>query len=383
MMDLPRLFQILGGTLLIVVLIGIGSAGVLRLARRRSIRWHLVIAVAAVGLTITGSVLVATTQMLFAPEDLLVVVAVTTVATSGAFVVAGLVVRRLVADSRHLQNLAAHLADENPPAATAIITNREFTGILTELDRTRASLLQARQRSEDLDQSRRHFLTGISHDLRTPLAAFRAILDGIHDGIIDDPDAYLDRMRSVIGRMEVLVDDLFHLSVIEAGSLSLAAETIDITDLVSDAVADLAPIAGEHSIALDVQQSGGILARVDAHEISRLTANLLSNALTHTPPGTNIRVAVERLLSGEVLLSISDDGPGMSGEEAERAFDVGWRGDTARTGSSTRGSSGAGLGLSIARGIVNAHAGSLTLRTAPGAGARFNAVFPGGSQPAR
>jgi signal transduction histidine kinase len=173
-----------------------------------------------------------------------------------------------------------------------------------------------------------------------------------------------------------MVDDLFELSKIQSGALSLELGPLSLYDLVSDSVADLGPLAATRSVTLRESQAGDLTIWGDARELSRVIRNLLMNAIQHSPPGSDILITARETAQSTVALSVIDEGGGIPEEHLGRVFDAGWRGTSARTRTGIDAlSSSAGLGLAIVHGIVQAHSGQVSVRNTE-RGCRFDVVLP-------
>ena len=230
----------------------------------------------------------------------------------------------------------------------------------------------ARERA--LEGARRELVTWVSHDLRTPLAGMRAMAEALEDGVVDDHDTmhrYHRQIRLEVDRLSEMVDDLFELSRIHAGTLRLSRRTIDLGDIVSDAIAGVEPLARAKGVRLRGAADPVLSVNVDAGELGRALRNLVVNAIRHTPgDGT---VFVRAVIDGRgARLSVSDGCGGIPEDDLPRVFDVAFRGETARTPGPD---GGAGLGLAIARGIVEAHDGTIEVGNA-GPGCRFEIRLP-------
>ncbi|CAM5494267.1 Sensor-like histidine kinase SenX3 OS=Streptomyces tendae OX=1932 GN=GUR47_20330 PE=4 SV=1 [Streptomyces tendae] len=246
----------------------------------------------------------------------------------------------------------------------------ELDALSRELAATSARLAQSRERERALETSRRELVAWISHDLRTPLAGLRAMSEALEDRVVAaDPDRYLRRIRAEVERLNDMVGDLFELSRIHAGTLVLAPARISLYDLVGDALAGADPLARRHGVRLVGDAVAAVPVEVDGKEMSRVLGNLLVNAIRRTPADGTVAVAAERSGDG-VVVSVTDGCGGIPEEDLPRVFDTGWRGTHARTPPA-----GAGLGLAIVRGIVEAHRGRATVRNIPG-GCRFEVTLP-------
>ncbi|HEX5095084.1 MAG TPA: HAMP domain-containing sensor histidine kinase, partial [Acidimicrobiia bacterium] len=235
---------------------------------------------------------------------------------------------------------------------------------------------EARARERALESSRRELVAWISHDLRTPLSGLRAIAEALEDGVVgDDAPRYYALLREETERLSVLVDDLFELSRTQAGVLRLELQRVQLGEVVSDAIAGMAPVAAAKGVRLESRDLDGLPdCSVAPPELLRALRNLLENAVRHTPAdGT---VLVETTLDGpDAVVSVIDDGGGIADADLPRVFDTGFRGDQARGGDA-----GAGLGLAIAKSIVEAHHGELAVCNDNG-GARFTIRLPLGTHP--
>jgi signal transduction histidine kinase len=348
---------------------GLAGAGVLRLIRRRSLTVSLAV-VAAVGVVamLAGTLAVAWAMFLSA-HDLTVVTTVVAMAAVVSLATALLLGRWVVARSRELAVAARSFGDGGDFAAPDGPATAELAALSRELAATSARLAESRDRERALEASRRELVAWISHDLRTPLAGLRAMSEALEDGVAADPNRYLRQMRTEVERLNDMVGDLFELSRIHAGTLALTPTRISLYDLVGDALAGVDPLAREYGVRLVGGRIEPVPVEVDGKEMSRVLGNLLVNAIRRTPADGTVAIAAERSPEG-VVLSVTDACGGIPEEDLPRVFDTGWRGTHARTPPA-----GAGLGLAIVRGIVEAHHGRTGVRNIPG-GCRFEVVLP-------
>ena len=237
------------------------------------------------------------------------------------------------------------------------------------LNRAVARAEMERQRDLEVEAQRRELVAWVSHDLRTPLAGMRAITEALEDGIAPDPTAYLHRLRTDIGRMDAMVDDLLALSRLQSPGLRLHRQEVSLSDVVSDAVAAEQALADAAGVTLE-GRSEQVVAIIDAREVGRAVSNLLVNAIRHTPTGGRVVVEVSPG-PGETSVSVTDQCGGIAPEHLARVFETGWRGSEALT----PGQGGAGLGLAIVRGVAQAHGGVAEVRNV-GAGCRFTLRLP-------
>jgi two-component system OmpR family sensor kinase len=283
---------------------------------------------------------------------------------------AGLAVaRRAMEPIAELTEAARRIERTRDPSEK--VPHAEAEDEVAELGRTieamLASLGQARSETEAALARQREFVADASHELRTPLTSVLANLELLEYELSGEQrEAAASALRSS-RRMRRLVGDLLLLARADAGRVAPHAP-VDLSEVVTDAAAELEPVAGDHEISIDAPAG----ARVDGarDELHRLVLNLMENALRHTDPGTAVEASVERR-NGEVILSVEDDGPGIPVEQREKVFERFYRGSGEHSGSS-------GLGLSIVRAVAESHKGSVRLEEPlDGRGARFVVRIPG------
>jgi two-component system OmpR family sensor kinase len=248
----------------------------------------------------------------------------------------------------------------------------------TEVGRLGLALNQMLQQIEHAFDERaasearlRRFVGDASHELRTPLTSIRGYAELFRRGAAERPEDLAKAMRRIeeeADRMGVLVDDLLLLARLDQGR-PLERGPVDLTRIVGDAVDDARAVAPDRSI--DYSPNGAIVVPGDEVRLRQVMANLLQNAVRHTPADTPVHVRVTSD-DDDAIIEVRDEGPGMPTDEADRAFERFWRGDASRT----RASGGTGLGLAIVAAIADAHGGSASVDTAPGQGATFRVHLP-------
>ena len=266
-------------------------------------------------------------------------------------------------------------------ALVVIVVGAGTVGVLgasrlaRDLERANRRVAAAAERERMMERSRRELVAWVSHDLRTPLSGIRAMVEALADGVVADPDTvhqYHHVLIEETDRLARLVDDLFELSRIQADALQLAIERVSLGEVVSDAVAAAVAVAEARGVRVETSVDGGAPeVLVSTPEMLRVVRNLLDNAVRHTPSGGAVRVEV----TGDIrhgVLSVSDECGGIPTPDLDRVFDVAYRGDVAR---SSQVDAGGGLGLAIARGLVEAHAGEISVRNESG-GCRFTVRLP-------
>ena len=264
------------------------------------------------------------------------------------------------------------------PAAVAVgaVTARR----VQRLTRLRAREAAAAERDREVETRRRELVAWVSHDLRTPLAGMRALTEALQDGVADDPADYLHRMRGEVLRMSSMVDDLLALSRLQSADLRLERARASVADIVSDVVARVQPVAEAAGVRLSGRADDPSIADVDPREVSRAVANLVTNAIRHTPREGVVHVSVATRTPRDPAtacaeVAVEDGCGGIAVEALDRVFEAGWRGTGARTPGPGE---GAGLGLAIVRGVAEAHGGRAAVTNRPG-GCRFTLTLPVGA----
>jgi signal transduction histidine kinase len=313
--------------------------------------------------------------MFISEHDLSILLVVFIAGGTVAGVASMVVARRVDTATRALGDMARGFGAGGEPATALRNAPTELTRLADELRRAEHQLDASRRHQERIERSRRELVAWVSHDLRTPLAGIRAIVEMLQDGIVDDPELvarYLDTLGVEVARLSRLVDDLFELSRTQSGALKLDLAPVFLSDLVEDGLAGGRAVATAKGVHLEQRVTGPTTTLiVSAPEVVRALRNLVDNAIRHTPRGG--RVVVEAFVDGGdpayATVVVSDSGGGVAEADLGRVFDVAFQGDQARTGG------GAGLGLAIAKGFIEAHQGELTVRNV-GGGAHFTIRLP-------
>ena len=279
-----------------------------------------------------------------------------------AAVFAALVLARSI--TRSLRRVSAAARE----VAAGELSARAPEGGAREIAELAASFNAMASGIEQLFDARRELVAWASHDLRAPIASMQAMLEAIEDGLASTDD-YLPILREQVRTMAMLVDDLFELVRIDAGALTLELQRTQVAPLVDSALRLLRPEAEARGVSLSADVEAGAEAQLAPDKIERVLSNLLTNALRHTPSEGSVAVRVERR-NGDLLLCVEDSGEGLDGEATTRMFERFWRADRARSGN------GAGLGLAIARGLVEAHGGQIWAENREQRGARISFTIP-------
>lgn len=359
-----------GGTALVVAL---GGLGLLHVLRRRSVAVLLAVVAGATVLAIVAGVVVIALLMMIDEHDRSVALTVVSVAGLVGLGVSLLLGRRLIAANRSLVSAVRGVGDGHYTAPRADLP-AELAELSRELAAAHGRIAAARGRELALEASRRELVAWVSHDLRTPLAGLRAMAEALEDEVVADRATvhrYHGQIRTEADRLAEMVDDLFELSRIHAGALRLSRQRVGLDDLVADTVAGTEPLAQAKGVRILGGARRGLPVDADASEMGRVLRNLVVNAIRHTPSDGSVEVV--GTVEGEMAcVTVSDRCGGIPEQDIPRVFDVGFRGESARTPASDK---GAGLGLAIARGIVEAHAGEIGVANVVG-GCRFVVRLP-------
>ena len=234
-------------------------------------------------------------------------------------------------------------------------------------------LLQDLTELRGLQTMRKEFVGNISHELRTPLAAMKAIVETLRDGAISDEKVagdFLDRLEAEVEGMTQMATEIIELSRIESGATKLILEPFDLNALIGDVITRLSPQADRKGLSVAARQQSDLpLVLGDRDRIQQVVLNILHNAIKFTPAGGNVIAATSRG-DDSVIVEISDTGVGISQEDLPHIFERFFKVDRSRA------SGGTGLGLAIAKHIVQAHGGSVWVRSQPGAGSTFGFSLP-------
>jgi signal transduction histidine kinase len=340
---------------------GIALAVALRLLP--TVRLQLAgLALIAVGLPLAAVILGG--LVMFHMHDDVKILAVATASASTALVAALLVGTDIGRRIRGLEAAADELSSGELKARAPTDAPRELAH-LGEAFNAMAGNIEA------LFDARRQLVAWASHDLRTPVASIQAMLEAIEDGLASTEE-YLPALRQQTQTLAILIDDLFELARIDAGALTLELREAQLPQLVSHCMRGLEAEARARQIHLESRLDPALPdVRCAPEHVQRVLLNLVTNALRHTPSDGSVLVKARRRAS-ELEVSVEDTGVGLSTEAQQRMFERFWRGDPSRT----RANGGAGLGLAIARGFVEAQGGRIWAENRPEGGARFAFTLP-------
>jgi signal transduction histidine kinase len=342
------------------------------LLSRATLRQRFV-AVAVAGVASSLANLLVLTQLMFVSRHDATLVAILLLYSIGAGVGVGLVLAR--GSDRGIARLAdtARALGEGDLDARvgSIDAGPELESLERTLDGMAGKLQAAAARERAIETIRRDLMNAVSHDLRTPLASLQAMVEGIDDGIIDDAPSfrrYAAEMRRSVHELVRMVDDLFELTQLDAGAIEFETKRARLEDVVDAAVATVQMQAATKGLVVKANLNG-VGDTLCSPRVARVLQNLLGNAVRHTPSDGSVWVEARR--DGQALeLAVRDTGEGIRPEDLPHVFDPFFRGDPARS------VPGAGLGLALAKRIVETLGGQIEAESSPQTGARFAVRLP-------
>ena len=345
--------------------------------RSPNLRWTLLGGYIVASLLTFFNVWFSAQLMFVSPHDLRLAV-VLLVFAGGIAMILGYFLSSTVTERIHLLTGAAQQLAQGELQTRVPVSGRDEVSALASAFNQMAEQLQAAdQKQRELESLRRDLIAWVSHDLQTPLASMRAILEALSDEVVEEPEMvrrYLLTAQRDVMSLSALIDDLFQMSQLDTGGFPLHRAPSSLGDLVSDTLESFSQLAKQQGISLEGQVESDVdPVLMDTQAIGRVFNNLISNALRHTPSQGRVSVWVRRGRPG-VEVTVSDTGEGIRAEDIPHIFERFYRGDASR--SRSRGTTGAGLGLAIARGIVRAHGGEISVQSEPGKGAQFTFRLP-------
>ena len=339
---------------------------------RASLQTRLV-AVAIVAIVVALANLAVLAMDMFVSGDDAKLLAILLVYALIAGVAVAIALSRTIGPSfKRLTNTAAALGRGDLDARVGdLASGPELETLARTLDEMAGRLQEAEAHRAQIEAMRRDLITAVSHDLRTPLASLRAMVEAIDDGVVDDPASvarYAGEMRGSVQQLSTMVDDLFELTQLDAGAIERETKMTRLGEIVRSAMATVEPQM--HAKRLAIEADLGMAADVACSpRMTRVLQNLLMNAVRHTPADGAVRVSARR--NGELLeVSVEDSGEGIAPQDLDRIFEPFYRADPSRSGP------GAGLGLALAKRIVEALGGRISVENAVTQGARFAVVLP-------
>lgn len=360
-----QLAALLGGVSLVSMLLAVTLQRFTRSSLAHGVLATSLVAVVVAGIAVTA----AASAMFLNDHDLRLVLVALGLGVGAGVALATGIVRPLVRDLDRVGRTARAVASGRRDVRTEVDREDELGETAAALDRLVEQLEEAEADRERVEAARARFLAAVGHDLRSPLTVLRSGLEALEDDVVDDVGGLVDRLQRETDLLGSLVEDLFLLARIESDGLRLRRQRLDLSELADEAVEALTGVAAQRGVRLRVDAPDSAPVEGDARELGRVLRNLLDNAVRHTPDGSVVTVDVTTR-DGRVHCRVLDEGPGFPAELGDEVFGSFVRGDSART----RDGAGAGLGLAIARGLVDAHDGHIT--TGPGPGGRVDVVLP-------
>jgi len=352
-------------TALVSGMVGYGSYRLGWMQRSPTIRWTLLGGYLLSSVLTFLNVWVTANLMFFDQHDLLLATVLLLFASGMAMALGYFLSSTLTDRIRLLDRAARLIAGGNLGTRLPVSGNDELAVLATTFNQMASQLQEAARKKEELEALRRDLIAWAGHDLQTPLASIQAILEALRDGVVEEPETaqrYLHTAQKDVSSLSSLIDDLFQMTQLDTGGLPLNLENISLSDLISDTLESFSQVAARQGVQLTGKVSADVDPVVmDAQRVGRVLNNLVSNALRHTPSGGSISVRATRIPSG-VRVEVLDNGEGIPAHDLPHIFERFYRGEKSRS----RLTGGAGLGLAIARGMVEAHGGNIGLESQPG-----------------
>jgi len=339
-----------------------------------SLRWGLMAIYAISSILTFFNVWFSASLMFASPHDLLLA-SVLLIFAGGMAMALGYFLSDTITDRIHLLKKAAERLAQGDLKTRVPVNGRDEVAMLAQSFNRMASQLQsADEKQRELERLRTDLIAWVSHDLQTPLASIRAILEALYDGVVEDPQTvkrYLHTAQRDVNSLSALIDDLFQMAQLDTGGIPLEKEEASLVDLISDTLESFSELAHRQGITLQGSAEANVdPVLMDTQRIGRVLNNLIGNALRHTPAGGNVEVQARRA-NGGIEVTVCDSGEGIRAEDLPSIFESFYRGEKSRS----RATGGAGLGLAIARGIVHAHGGEIGVESRPG-DTRFTFTLP-------
>lgn len=375
--DFNGMILFLSGTAVISLLVGYGTYRFGLINHTPKLHWSLLSTYALSSILTFLNVWI-TARLMFINYHDLTLATILLIFASGMAMALGYFLTATLTDNLAALNQGAQaIAQGQFQTRVQIAGRNEMPQLARSFNEMAAQLQAAAQRQQELETMRRDLIAWVGHDLRTPLASVRAIVEALADRVVEDPatvDRYLRTAQRDINALSALIDDLFDLAQLDAGGLKLDRQPNSLSDLLSDTVESLSTLAAEKGVKLEGRVQAGVdPVAIDVRQIGRVLTNLVGNAIRHTPAGGVVELQAA-LTAGGVLVSVRDSGEGIRSEDLPHIFEQFYRGEKSRN----RATGGAGLGLAIAKGIVEAHGGEIGVESQLGQGARFMFTLPQG-----
>jgi signal transduction histidine kinase len=373
--DLCLMAMFLGITALVSALVGYGAYKLGWLNLSPTLRWSLLGGYALSSLLTFFNVWFSA-RMMFASQHDLLLAFVLLIFASGMAMVLGYFLSSAITNRINLlKDAAEELAAGNLQTRVPENGRDEVATLARTFNQMAEQLEAVDKKQRELERLRADLIAWVGHDLQTPLASMRAILEALEDGVVDDPQTvkrYLNTAQRDVRSLSVLIDDLFQMAQLDTGGIPLDCAESSLSDLISDTLESFSELALRQGVKLEGSVDPNVdPVMMDTQRIGRVLNNLIGNALRHTSAEGRVNVHARRTASG-VEISVSDTGEGIRAEDLPHVFESFYRGEKSRS----RSTGGAGLGLAISRGIVQAHGGEIKVQSEVGFGSQFFFTLP-------
>ena len=373
--DLALMVELMGATSLVSILAAFAVSRSSWIRRSPHLAWTLVSGYVLAGLLVFLNVYITARMMFASAHDLalatILLIFATGIAVSANIFLADTVTARI----RQVHSAARQVAAGDLKTRLQDSGKDEMALLAQSFNDMVVQLQEGERQQREIEILRRDLVAWAGHDLRTPLTSIRAIIEALADGMVNDEDTRLRYLRTAqrdIQSLSHLIDDLFEMAQADAGGLKLEQEQGSMADLISDTLERFSAQARQQGIVLEGSvATGADSVRMDIQRIGRVLSNLVINALRHTP--SNGRITITSALQGDaILVRVQDTGEGIRPEDLPFVFERFYRGEKSRS----RSTGGAGLGLAIAKGIVEAHGGNIGIESQPGEGTQVWFTIP-------
>lgn len=373
--DLQHMALFLAITAVLSIAIGYGAYRLNWLKYAPSLRWVLLGSYVIASLLTFLNVWL-TARLMFASEHDLLLATVLLLFAGGIAVALGSFFTSALIDRISRLESATRSIENGDLSTRADIPGKdEIAALADSFNKMALQLESADKKQKELETLRRDLVAWAGHDLRTPLSSIRLLVEALSDGVVTDPKEiqnYLSQAKKQVDILSLLVDDLFQISQLDSGGMPLTLEPASIRDLISDTLESFSSLAAQKGVKLCGSADDGVDPIImDVLWMGRAINNLISNAIRYTPTNGEINI-VAKSSGDNVTVSISDSGEGILPEDITHVFERFYRGDKSRS----RVSGGAGLGLAIAKGVVEAHKGEILVRSELLKGTTFTITLP-------
>lgn len=342
-----------------------------------SLRWTLFIIIVLTIFLVFANVWITAQLMFISEHDLVLTTALLifagVIAAIAALFMATTLRERIHELSRGVESLSRGDWQTRMPADG----NDELAHLEGAFNQAAAALQELDEQKRRLEQMRRDLIAWVSHDLRTPLAAMRAMNESMLDGVVSDPETttrYQQNIQNEIQHLSHLIDDLFELAQLDTGRLPLNKQMTSLHDLISDTLSSMTARAARQNVTLTASVDPAVnMVLVAPDKVQRILYNLLDNALQHTPPAGTVQLNVCRK-SLQLEISVHNSGSYIQSTDLPHVFESFYRGEQSRSQNGLR--RGTGLGLAIVRGFVEAHGGTIHVFSTPETGTTFTFTLP-------